>query len=473
MEQKQSYKKIILVTLLACLALSMFCLFGQCVSMVYAQTPNNTNVLTDLQKDTNFKLEDYLDNSNDYSIQVIQIAESTAKELLIYTYQPCQRTCFIVATCINMSLSESVNETKLYNLEPLSNEGVFYKYKVKDVEVADTPYRYYNITSIYRPFIVGIDKDSGNDNTINEVAFEVGKLFKASTADGKVTYTHEFVETIVIKNPYVGFIKYSNGFYLWAEACNSHFIAFDTDKQIDYLMEVDVYYTSQDFRKDTGTINDGEKPLGTLQEKDVTVTYIDKGETLDYGIFAKKFTWNRISKSEDFINDKDNNLTQDAKDKVGKTKWVLRFVETKYTFVNSGMAGCTETYTKIENISILRLKFVTNGRLYNLGVISNKITGDDVPDGGQSNKFDVLGWLADKLGIPEWLIILIIVLIILAIALPILGLIFPVVGQVLKLAFKGIIKALEWLIKAIIWIIELPFKGIVWIVNKCKGGGSA
>lgn len=473
MENRLKFKNWFIGLIILLVLVTTFNIFVSAAMSAYAETPNNTNVLSDLQKDPNFKVEDYRDKSDDHSIQVIQIAESTAKELLIYTFQPCQRTLRLTATCVNMSLSEKVTGTNIYNLELISEEGVFGKYKVKDLKVSDEAYRYYNITSIYRTWINGVDDPSGNDNTINEVAFEVGKLFKASTADGKVTYTHEFVETIEILNPYVGFLTYSNGFYLWAESCNSHFIAFDTDKRIDFLMEADVYYTSQEFRKDTGTTNDGEKPLGTLQEKDVTVTYIDKGETLDYGVFAKKFTWNRISKSEDFINDKDNNLTQDAKDKVGKTKWVLRFVETKYNFVNSGMAGCSETYTKIANVSILRLKFVTNGRLYDLGTVSNKITGDNVPDGGQSNEWDILGWLAEKLGIPAWVFILIIVLLILVIALPVLSLIFPAIGQALKALFKAIVKVIEWILKALIWIIELPFKGIAWIINKCKGGGSA
>ncbi len=473
MENRFKFKKCLIALLIILLALITFNIFVSVSTSVYADTPNSTNVLADLQKDPNFKVSDYLDKADDYSIQVIQIAESTAKELLIYTYQPCQRTCYLLATCVNMSLSEDIQGTKLYDLEFLSCEGVFCKYKVKDVVVTDTDYRYYNIISIYRAWNEDLDDPSGNDNIINEVAFSVGKLYKASTVDGKVTYTHEFVETIEIVNPYVGFLTYSNGFYLWAESCNSHFIAFDTDKQIDFLMEADVYYTFQDFRKDTGTINDGEKPLSKPEETKKTVTYIEKGETLDYGVFAEKFIWNRISKSEDFINDKDNNLTQNAKDQVGKTKWVLRFVETKYNFVNSGMAGCSETYTKIENVSILRLKFVTNGRLYDLGAVSNKITSDNVPDGGQSNKWDVFGWFVDKSGIPVWAFILIIVLIFLAILLPVLGLIFPVVGQALKVVFKAIGKLIKWLFNALVWIISLPIKGIVWIVNKCKGGGTA
>ena len=161
MENRFRFKKCLIALLIALFALISFNFFVSVSMSVYADTPNNTNVLTDLQKDENFKVSDYPDKADDYSIQVIQIAESTAKEFLIYTYQPAQRTCFMLATCVNMSLSEDVKSTKLYDLEFLSCEGVFCKYKVKDVVVADTDYRYYNITSIYRPWNKDFDDQIG------------------------------------------------------------------------------------------------------------------------------------------------------------------------------------------------------------------------------------------------------------------------------------------------------------------------
>ncbi len=474
MEQKQTYKKIILVILLVCLALSMFCLFGQAIDLAYADTPNSTNVLEDLQKDENFNIEDYLDKSDDYSIQVIQIAESTAKELLIYTYQPCQRTCYIVATCINMSLSEEVKDTKLYELEMLSNEGVFCKYKVNDVKVADTDYRYYNIISIYRAWNKDYDEDSGNDNTINEVAFNVGKLFKASTVNGKVTYTHEFEEIIEIINPYVDFLRYSNGFWLASGACDSHYIAFDTDKQIDKLMEASISYEYRSAHSQVG-MNEGTT-YGPIQKPGPKILKeTDKGQTIEYGNpwFTKNFEWDRIQSVETFK--KTEKLKPETEKNLEGTKWVLRFYETSFNTFWDGTGGYTD-YTEITNVTILRLKFITNGRLYDLGAVSNKITGDNIPGGGEHNAVDPFRWLkdlAEKLGIPIWVFVLIIVLIILAIALPILSLIFPIVGQVLKVVFKALCKAVEWILKAIIWIIALPFKGIALLINKIKGGGSA
>ncbi len=474
MENRFKFKKCLIALLIILLALITFNIFVSVSMSVYADTPNSTNVLADLQKDPNFKVSDYLDKADDYSIQVIQIAESTAKELLIYTYQPCQRTCYLLATCVNMSLSEDVQGTKLYDLEFLSCEGVFCKYKVKDVVVADNEYRYYNITSIYRAWNEDLDDPSGNDNIFNEVAFEVGKLYKASTVDGKVTYTHEFVETIEIVNPYVDFLRYSNGFWLASGACDSHYIAFDTNKQIDKLMEASISYEYRTAHSQVG-MNEGTSygPIQKPEPKKIIVT--DKGQTIDYGNpwFTKKFEWDRIQSVEKFK--ETENLKPETEKNLEGTKWVLRFYETSFNTFWDGMGGYTD-YIEVTNVTILRLKFITNGRLYDLGAVSNKITGDNIPGGGEKDTFDPFRWLKDlveKLGIPVWALILIIVLIFLAILLPVLGLIFPVVGQALKVIFKAIGKLIKWLFNALVWIISLPIKGIVWIVNKCKGGGTA
>ena len=486
MENRFKLKKCLIALLIVLLVLITFNIFVSISMSVYADTPNSTNVLTDLQKDPNFKVSDYQDKADDYSIQVIQIAESTAKEFLIYTYQPAQRTCYLIATSVNMSLSEDVQGTKLYDLEFLSCEGVFCKYKVKDVVVADTEYRYYNITSIYRAWNKDFDDPSGNDNTINEVAFEVGKLYKASTIDGKVSYSYDKMETIEIINPYTGFLQYSNGFFLYNNSCRSHYIAFDTDKQIDELYEATVSYISQKVVRKiggmTGDIIEEEKEIPHPNE---LIDREDKGETPANGIFSKKYEWKRIQKTEDFIKDPINDLKENVKEDLKKTKWVLRFVETDYIYKTGASSGLvvidTEEYTKIEKVTILRLKFRTGIKIYDLGTISNKITGSNTnPDNNNTNELDPLGWLwrklcelADKLGIPVWLIILFIVIIFLAILLPVLSLIFPVVGQVLKVALKAVGKAVVWIFKALVWIVVLPIKGIVLLVNKCKGGGSA
>ena len=62
-------------------------------------------------------------------------------------------------------------------------------------------------------------------------------------------------------------------------------------------------------------------------------------------------------------------------------KWVLRFAETEYTSSASAYVY-VQNGTRISDVTILRLKFETDGVVYNLGVVDNKQTSSTTPDGG-------------------------------------------------------------------------------------------
>ena len=138
---KQSIKSISTIVLALCLLVVMI-LGGWQTPPAYAAVSGYSEVLEDLQIDIEFSVDDYPSNASDYSIKMIQIAESTTKELFVYTYQPSQLTKYLVATQINMSFSESADETKLYGLSLLSCNGVFCKYKVNGVAVDEKATRY-------------------------------------------------------------------------------------------------------------------------------------------------------------------------------------------------------------------------------------------------------------------------------------------------------------------------------------------
>ena len=243
MKYKQSMKNIFTAVLAFCLFVSVI-MGGWQMLPAYAATSAYSDVLLDLQVDSEFNADDYPNNASDYTIQLIQIAESKSGELFVYTYQPSQISKYLVATEINMSLSDSASGTKLYSLTLLNCNRVFCKYKVNDIAVNAETTRYYNITSIYRDWDKEIDEETGNDNTKNSVAYPVGKLFAATTENGNITYGCTEIQTIQIINPYADYLEYSNGFKFCPNWCHSHYVAFSTDKKIDTLMEADVSYRS-------------------------------------------------------------------------------------------------------------------------------------------------------------------------------------------------------------------------------------
>ena len=141
--------------------------------------------MEDLSRGENFNLDDYpaiTDVTDDsvYSLQVIQVAESSDNELFLYVYQPGNAVRDLEATSVNMSITadDTVNYHD-YELKLLSTDTVFDKYLVIGVTVPKSVVRFYNIAAIRRLYNSEIDSPTGNDNTIVEVACEVGKKWTA------------------------------------------------------------------------------------------------------------------------------------------------------------------------------------------------------------------------------------------------------------------------------------------------------
>ena len=158
---------------------------GVGVSHAYATTDKYTYVLYDLQKDSKFNENMYPLNDKDYSLQVIQIAESVDDELFVYVYQPSGKTADLRATSINISKGYKTLKFINYKLTFINSHKTLYKYRVDDFVIEDTRTRHYDITSIYRAWNADYgDSETGNDNTINEVEFAVSKIY---TLENKVT----------------------------------------------------------------------------------------------------------------------------------------------------------------------------------------------------------------------------------------------------------------------------------------------
>lgn len=380
----------------------------------YADTSIYSDVLDDLQNDSNFNAADYSIVTGDYSIEVIQIAESENKELFVYTYQPCQPVYPLVATEINMSLSDKVggivvddevvagSETsKLYQLTLLNTDGVFAKYKVNDFTVSSDLVRYYTISSIYRDYIEDIDGGSGNDNTKISKAFAVGKQFAAMTTESGVAYSCKDIDFVVIENPFVDFLAYGtyDGFDLIfgnVDYTDIHYIAFTPDRQIDTLKEADVTYTTQSY-----TLNASGKDTGYSYGEKSEPQYKTLTGNEQVGVDGHpEYTWNSIYTAQDFM--KTTTLTGEAKTQVENSQFVLVFLATKCSVqdLTDLMQGHYQrvTGTKVSDVAILRLMFETDGVTYNLGVVMDKQEGDDIA--GNRPEFGA--------GVPWWAYVIVV-----------------------------------------------------------------
>ena len=425
-------------------------------NVAFAEDKTATDVLEDLSRDKSFNPDNYPTKTDDYSLQIIQLAESVDKELFVYIYQPSGKAKDFKASSINISTTINDNISYLnYKLELLNSSGVFYKYKVSGLTVKDESVRYYAISSIYRPFDESIDKQASGGNTVTEVNYAVNKQYAFGSINGKPYVNCVDIETIVVTDKFVGFVRYKDGFKLYVGACDSHFVAFNTDKPIDKLLEADVYYTTQSYDWSSAPFVGVKETFGDKADKYAYLKYTDKVEHTGDGLFAGTYKWDRIQTIDDFIKGENreniyhgavldvktsSKLTDEALTELKGKKWVLRFTETSYSLSGYSTTGSTfESYTLVGDVTILRLKFETDGITYNLGVIDNKQSGSKDP----SNKTDIDISLNKRGKMILYLLMLILLNILLAPILP-------------------------YVLQAIVWIISLPFKGISAAVKSTK-----
>ena len=285
-----------ILTMIFAFAIAVCTIFSMVqISNLGAKAEGYSGVLQDLRKDKSFQSGNYPLSENDYSLRLIQVAESTEKELFLYVYQPSGETKNFTASSVNISTTINDEISFLtYRLQKIDNSGTLYKYKVQNFTVKSEPTRYYVISSIYRPFDASVDKPVSGGNTVTEVNFAVNKQYTFGKINGKEYVSCVDIETIEITDKFVGFVRYENGFNLYASACDSHFVAFDTDKRIDRLLEADVYYTTQKYRWSFINFVGEKETFGEKEDKYAYLKYTDKAEHTGNGLFAGTYKWDRI-----------------------------------------------------------------------------------------------------------------------------------------------------------------------------------
>ena len=415
------------------LILMIFCLGCGFFPAAFAAS-QYSSVLDDLEKDASFNGGNYPMDSDDYSLQLVQIAESTDGELLVYVYQPSGR---LKASGIRFSTTVGEDlAPKDYSLRLLDNTGTLFKYVVENFKVKDDSQRYYEVISLFRPWDAEIDAGTGNDNTIDHVTYKVGKRFMLEGFGEETQYHCIETTTIEVTDKYVDFLRYDDFPLLGMRSVDSHYIAFNTDKPIENLMEADVVFSTQSVAKTVYVIGNTTYSRDDVVEHEPLTVYPSKVTSATNWGFSKH-EWIRITSVKDFI--ATENLTDTAKLALSGKTWVLRFYETSYEMYTSSLSSST-FYTEVTEVSILRLKFETEGVVYNLGVVDNKQSGDLVP--GNEQFPDIPRWV--------WIVIAIVAVLILVIVLP------PVAKIVL------------FLLQGVWFIVSAPVRLIIYLVDKHK-----
>ncbi len=448
-------------------------LFGAREAFAYAEV-RYTGALEDLRKAENFDPSYYPTKEGDYTVSLIQIAESKDNELFVYTYQPASDER-ITASSINISRTSELNVTpQNYYLTLLSREGVFCKYVIKDFKVSDEPTRYYAILSIFRSWVNDIDGDQSGSQTVTEKPFEVAEQFRFGTLNGKEYVERKKIDVITVTSKFVGFVRYTGEYKLGfmntaLTDFDCHFVAFNTDRRIDTLLEADLSYVKQDFSAKSwvegGTVPHYETTYGERSDQIKVELMCD--QSVDHTgsfIYGSSFSFNRIQSVTDFLSSEETSnvykcgvfettekrtLTDDVKAELEDKSWVLRFLETNRT--NKTTLGGTEySSTLVGDVTILRLKFVTDGITYNLGVVDNKQTGGTDP-------VNIIRRLLGLNPVVTWLLLAVMLFVVLIVLMPFLP-------TILSFLFKLIV----WIVKAVVWLVSLPVRGVAALVRAIK-----
>lgn len=449
---------------------------------------SGSNVLDDLRKDSSFDVEKYPIVKSDSSLNVIQIAESTDGELLIYVYQPGAPAFDYKAKSINIAREpdNSINlDFKNYLLTYLNSTGVFYKYKVTGLKINSDAVRYYNISTILRPFDRYLDMNE-NNNTVSEIPYTVGQYWTVTGKGNDVNYLMTTSEFITIQNKYVGYVNYTDGVNIkWngttSGSTDAHFVAFSTDKKIDKLLSVKLTFNEQQIDckyccNIAHAVTHGYKTYfdvtkGKTVSKEKIVKYTEKGGNGGGGniIHADPYAWYRIRTTSEFLadeNNKDYTLTKGTSDDVKTTQWVLSFTETqRYSKSNENdvwqifnpigalfVGDIDIQYKTVSDVMLLQMEFEKDGKTFKLGIVDNKQTGNPAPGneptaGNPLEKFKKT-FAVGSVGFIVLLTVvgIIVVLILICIFVPGAA---PAIGN-------GLLNVG----KALLWVILLPFRAI-------------
>ena len=382
-------------------------------------------------------MEDYPEKSGDTSIQVVQIAEGENGELFVYVYQPGIAERELRASYINMSLQSRTDRNPTYNLYSLTwlnSDGVFAKYIVNNFKVSNDEYRYYNIATIYRPFNKDIDDPAeASDDLNSHMGYAVGYCYCAYSYNGTVVYECDKVEVVDIEILAVGSVRYTNGFKLYVDKCDAHFVAFSvTNYDIDKILDATVVYTTQDYiwqwALGVGESEEYGNPVTLTKDISSMETASNDGD----GLFGVKYEWQRILTKTEFeqqLKDFKNEDVEFSKGDLGSAQFVFQFLETDYT-LSGGSTATTEWSTKVTDVGILRLHFLVGQTHYNLGVVSDLVSDDGIPD------FEIT--ISDNFENEPWWQKLMAVLLLILLIIVITNVFFPIAKPIFKIILNGL-----------------------------------
>ena len=412
-----------------------------------------SDVLEDLGADSAFNKTDYDNRISHPNTELIQIAESTDNQLFLYVHfvgdiKPISKIVFNTETTF-----EKI-DYKSYSVECVSERDNFCKYLVKDFKTLANSH-IYSITRFDYP----VDKPITGTQEQTYDYISVNQYWTVTYDNGNVSYTCEYLETLVITDKVVlsHFQPRFDALDRPISTCTDFYIAFSTDIIMDNLLEVQIEYQKQKASYQTGKVFGDpypEYPINEVVYADDTAEYT-KDDGFSFLIFYWKFSeqhfkFSKISKPAEFREVSGLSVPKRSDD--SEYDWVVTF----YHDPKNWDGGLILDYEVPANTTILRLKYVKDGVTYNVGVLDTRTTyHPPAPEKGFWAR--LWEWLQE-----HWEIVVIVVIFI-VISIP-LAPFYPIIFSGIFSAIKAVGHCLLWLLKGLWWLISAPFRLIVHLI---------
>ena len=321
------------------------------------------------------------------------------------------------------------------------------KYVVNDFKVSKDLYRYYNIATIYRPFDSSIDKNNaGIDDITGYKGFSVAKCIAAYNYNNTVKYDAKDISVVDVEIKSVGIVRYSEGYLLKQEYCDSHFVAFRVNNyDVKDIFDATITYTICDYSYSEGLGLDGTPNISNIQTITANITEYQKGSNTGGGILGYKYEWPRIQTLSEFnsmLEDHTNEKIVFDEGALANAQFVFNFLETDYS-ATTGFGTASFFSKRVTDVAILRLHFATDTGVYNLGAVSDIVSDDGVPDfniGTGDNVENLLeemdDYLEDFFMFVFFIILIVIILILVIYFKPVIKLMFSGVTEIFSLIYS-------------------------------------
>ena len=377
-------------------------------------TTSTTSVMQDLtsagvdKNDYPAKTVQEVKDAGAAHLQLIRIGESVNDELFLYVYQPCDEEKELEASKVVINQTANLEATaQVYDLKLVSTEGVFDKYLVEGLKVLSSlSQRNYSITSIMRRYDKELDAEKyantgGDIEYVPETVAQIWYARNAANGDREYAYTQDKV--ITVADRWHGTLFFMSNL---TQFQYSHFVAFTTDKKIDELKSVELTYAGDKCAYVVKLDKNVIKKIGEISPQYVKISEGERGNNGANGWFEKYYEWEKIRTVESFINEKNQELSDDAilnlervqstANQNGTNAWILGYfddeIELKIKNDYGGLAYAE--FVDVTNVMLLKLTFRTAGITYTMGVVDTMVTPDDIED-GNGVKSDHWAWLKD------------------------------------------------------------------------------